>query len=114
MENQIKTRNVWRRCAGMMLAVGAMAFMVAPVVAYAQSDDPSCAVYGSDIPGGSSEVCGNVPFESSSDTASGLNQQIGALPFTGLDLLILAGVALVLTGTGFALRRLSTPRGPTF
>jgi hypothetical protein len=29
-----------------------------------------------------------------------------------MDLIILAGVALVLTGTGLALRRLSMPREP--
>jgi hypothetical protein len=81
-----------------------------PSLAVAQSpdplNDPSNAVYGDDIPGegtGSSAAAGG---------ASGLNKQIGSLPFTGMDLLILAGVALVLTGTGLALRRLSTPRGP--
>ena len=33
-----------------------------------------------------------------------------ALPFTGMDLVVLAGVAILLVGTGIALRRLSAPR----
>ena len=42
----------------------------------------------------------------------GLDGNIGSLPFTGLDLLIVIGIVLLLTGTGFALRRLATPPGP--
>lgn len=92
-------RNAWRRNAWLMFATAAL-FVLAP--AGAQADvDPSCEVYGTDIPGSAAEEC----IERS-------NGEIGALPFTGLDLLILAGIALVLTGTGFALRRLSTPSGP--
>ncbi len=34
----------------------------------------------------------------------------GTLPFTGMDVLVLAVVALALVGTGVALRRLSTPK----
>lgn len=44
--------------------------------------------------------------------AKGLESKVGSLPFTGWDLIILAGVAMVLTGTGFALQRLSSPRAP--
>ncbi len=47
------------------------------------------------------------------EAGTGLNATIGSLPFTGMDLLIVAGVAFLLTGTGFALRRLSTPKGPS-
>ena len=39
-------------------------------------------------------------------------QEEGSLPFTGLDLGIVAGMGIVLLGTGLALRR-STRRSPT-
>jgi len=94
---------------GLLLVLGALAAFVAmPGVAVGQgsSDNPSDVVYTP-----------NIPPDDQGDTAGGgssggLDSQIGSLPFTGMDLIILAGVALVLTGTGFALRRLSTPRGP--
>ena len=41
--------------------------------------------------------------------ARGLDQNVGSLPFTGWDMIILAGIALVLSGVGFGLRRLSAP-----
>jgi hypothetical protein len=41
---------------------------------------------------------------------SGLEARVGTLPFTGLDLIVLAGVALLIAGFGFALHRLSAPR----
>jgi hypothetical protein len=47
-----------------------------------------------------------------SDSPSGLEARVGSLPFTGWDLIILGGVAFVLTGTGFTLHRLSMPRTP--
>ena len=80
------------------------------VPAYAQtSDDPASAQYDAPIPDSgtaSSAASGG------GSSGGGLDSNIGSLPFTGMDLLIVAGVALVLTGTGFALRRLSMPRGP--
>ena len=47
---------------------------------------------------------------SASGEATGLEKNVGKLPFTGLDLLIVTGVAMVMLGTGFALFRLSAPR----
>ena len=47
-----------------------------------------------------------------SESPTGLEARVGSLPFTGWDLIILAGVAFVLTGTGFTLHRLSMPRIP--
>src|SRR5688500_15222597 len=92
---------------GLLLVLAALAaFTVVPAAAMAQgSDDPSSAQYTPNIPS-ADEGAGDP-----SGSAGGLDSQIGSLPFTGMDLIILAGVALVLTGTGFALRRLSTPRG---
>jgi len=91
---------------GLILALAVLAAFVAmPALALAQgSQNPSDAVYTPNIPPADQGGSGG--------SSGGLDSQIGSLPFTGMDLIILAGVALVLTGTGFALRRLSTPRGP--
>jgi hypothetical protein len=70
------------------------------------SSDPSQAQYGSQVPDTGATQ------SSSSSGGSGLESEIGFLPFTGLDLLIVVGVALVITGIGFMLRRLTEPRGP--
>jgi hypothetical protein len=100
-------RNLKRSGLGVILTVVVMAaFAAGPALA---QDDPSTAQYGSNIPDSgtaSSAASGG------SGSGGGLDSNIGSLPFTGMDLLIVGGVALVLTGTGFALRRLSTPRGP--
>ena len=79
--------------------------LVPPAVAQDVSDDPTAAQYEPPIPPGEDTA------SSSASGGSGLNSSIGSLPFTGMDLLIVAGVALLLTGTGFALRRLSAPPG---
>jgi hypothetical protein len=83
------------------------AVLVVPGAALAQND-PTSAQYNPPIP--DSGVAGGAA--GGGDAGGGLNSNIGSLPFTGMDLIIVAGVAFVLTGTGFALRRLSTPRGP--
>jgi hypothetical protein len=89
---------------GELLAAAVLgAVAVGAPAALAQStDDPSSAQYQAGIPDQ-----GTAGATASSN--DGLQSNIGALPFTGLDLLIVAGVALVLTGSGFALRRLSQP-----
>jgi hypothetical protein len=111
MTNQTrKTLRNLRGRMGSLLAIALVAaFSVAVPVAYAQSslDDPSAAQYQPNIP-----PDGGTAGASSSGGSDGLNKNIGSLPFTGMDLLIVAGVALLLTGTGFALRRLSAPPGP--
>ena len=98
---------------GLLLAVTALsALFVLPAVAAAQdpASTPSSAQYDAPIP--SSGTAGASAAGTSSDGGTGLDSNIGSLPFTGLDLIVVAGVAFVLTGTGFALRRLSTPRDP--
>ena len=101
-------RNSRRRGLGLFLIVAMLAAFAA-VPAFAQdTDDPTSAQYDPPIP--ESTTAGSAA--SGGGDPSGLDSNIGSLPFTGMDLLIVGGVALVLTGTGFALRRLSTPRGP--
>lgn len=98
----------------MLLICAALVALAAapPTSAQDASSDPSAAQYDPPIPdpGG---VAADGTVTGSDGDKGGLNSEIGSLPFTGMDLLIVAGVALVLTGTGFALRRLSSPRGPT-
>ena len=86
------------------------AVLVVPGAALAQND-PTSAQYNPPIPD-SGVAGGAAGGAGGGDSGGGLNSNIGSLPFTGMDLIIVAGVAFVLTGTGFALRRLSTPRGP--
>lgn len=58
------------------------------------------------IPGSAAAVA----RDGAAGSAKGLDANVGSLPFTGWDLIILAGIALVLSGVGFGLRRLSSPR----
>ena len=75
----------------------------ASAFAQGSADDPSSAQYDAPL---SDEASGDTGGAADSGgEGSGLEANIAFLPFTGLDLLIAAGVALVLTGTGFALRR---------
>jgi hypothetical protein len=94
-----------------LLVLGIVAAVLAvPGAALAQSD-PTAAQYKPPIP--ESGVAGGAAGGAAGGGGGGgLNSNIGSLPFTGMDLIIVAGVAFLLTGTGFALRRLSTPRGP--
>ena len=46
------------------------------------------------------------------ESRNGLNGQIGGLPLTGVDLIVISGAALVMTGIGFVLQRMSAPRLP--
>jgi hypothetical protein len=115
-------RKLRQKRFGFILALGALALAIVaiPAAAVAQdaSSDPSAAQYTPTIPDGDDgETASGGSTGGSSGGGGGgggLDSQIGSLPFTGMDLIILAGVALVLTGTGFALRRLSMPRGPRF
>ena len=68
--------------------------------------EPQSQVQGAAVSGTSSPSVANTP------TGGNGNGQIGSLPFTGMDLAIVAGVALLLTGTGLALHRLSVPPRP--
>jgi len=95
-----------RQLATLIAVAICLALPAADAIAQDSSSDPSAAQYDPPIPEGTEA-------SSAAGSGSGLEANIGFLPFTGLDLLIVVGVALVLTGTGFALRRLATPRPPT-
>jgi hypothetical protein len=99
---------------GAILLVSAVLAVPGSAMAQDQLSNPSAAQYepASQVSGatGSGGGTGSSPSVASTPTGGGGNSQIGSLPFTGMDLGIVAGVALLLTGTGLALHRLSVPR----
>ena len=123
--------NLRRSSPGLLLvAVLVASFSVVPAAALAQDplSDPSSAQYNAPISSGgvagntgggvagepAAGVCGQPAAvgEATPPGGGGSSSNLGALPFTGMDLSIVAGVALLLIGTGFALRRLSMPPEP--
>jgi hypothetical protein len=52
------------------------------------------------------------PAQIAAAQSTGLEARVGSLPFTGWDLIILAGVTMVLAGMGCMLHRLSHSRPP--
>jgi hypothetical protein len=96
---------------GALVLVSAALAVPSLAIAQDQLSNPSAAQYQpqGDVLGGSTSG-GNTGSPSVAGTPSGGGgSQIGSLPFTGMDLVIVAGVALLLTGTGLALHRLSVP-----
>jgi hypothetical protein len=107
-----------KRLGGLALLVVTAAVVVAPATALAQDalSNPSAAQYepqsqvqGTTTNGSNNGSNGPV---AASTPSSGLNSNVGSLPFTGLDVIVLAVVAAGLLGTGLALRRLSSPKAP--
>jgi hypothetical protein len=96
---------------GMLLVMAALAV---PAAAFAQDQlaNPSAAQYEPQqgvqgISGSGTGSPTGSPGVAATPSSSAGNGQLGSLPFTGMDLVIVAGVALLLTGTGLALHRLS-------
>jgi hypothetical protein len=115
-----RTRRFHRR---VLLVAGACAALMAlPATAVAQdalsnpSADqyiPQSQVQGSNTSGGGTTGSANGPaVKSAAAGATATEGPSGSLPFTGMDLAVVAGVAVTMLGAGLALRRLSTPRTP--
>lgn len=102
----------WRSRLGVWLAVAGLVLAVTPGLGMAQSPDSSAD------PGNSAQGDGVAADPASGTSAAGAEsggkRQIGSLPFTGVDLLVLTGVAMVLTGTGLAMRQRFTHRRQSF
>ena len=77
-------------------------------VSFAQAADATKEQYGDDV----TKVAANVGGGNDDPTPpAGLQKKVvGGLPFTGLDVVALAAVAVALTSMGFALRRLTAER----
>jgi hypothetical protein len=103
---------------GALVLVSAALAVPCSAVAQDQLANPSAAQYEpqsqvqGDTTSGGTGSSGSSPSVARTPTGGNNNSGIGSLPFTGMDLGIVAGVALLLTGTGLALHRLSVPPRP--
>jgi hypothetical protein len=102
---------------GRLIAVGVCAaLLVVPATALGQDalSNPSAAQYVPQSQVEGTNTNGSNGPTASNSTAGRPNAENGpgTLPFTGMDLAVVAGAALLMIGAGFALRRLSAPRTP--
>jgi len=102
------------RIAGLALIVVIGALVAGPATAMAQDalSNPSAAQYEPKSQVQGTTTTGNDAVAATPSGGSNNGGSTGTLPFTGLDVMVLAAVALALVGTGVALRRLSTPKAP--
>jgi len=106
-------RSHWR----VLLAVGVCAALIAPANAVAQDalSNPSAAQYEpkSQVEGtsGGASVAGDTTGNPAAVRTAGAGTS-GSLPFTGMDLAMVGGIAVLMIGVGLTLRRLSQPRTP--
>lgn len=112
-----KQRRRFLTLTGAILLVSAVLVLPGSAIAQDQLANPSAAQYDSQggVLGNSTSGTSGTSSPSVANTPSagkGNGSQVGSLPFTGMDLAIVAGVALLLTGTGLALHRLSVPPRP--
>jgi hypothetical protein len=109
-----------KRLGGIALLAVVAAVAIAPATALAQDalSNPSASQYepSSQVQGtttsGSGPSSSVAPAAKNTVHASALNGTVGSLPFTGMDVIVLAVVAAAFIGTGVALRKLSAPRAP--
>ncbi len=105
-----------KRLGGIALLAVVAAVAIAPATALAQDalSNPSASQYepASQVQGTNTTGGGSAAKPAVAENTSGLNGNVGSLPFTGMDVMVLAIVAAALVGTGVALRRLSAPKAP--
>ncbi len=89
----------------MIALAGVLALGVPAASAQDSLSNPSAAQYKPQ-----SQVQGTDTTAAAQNTASQDHSGGSSLPITGMDLVILAGAAILLMGTGLVLRRLSAPR----
>jgi hypothetical protein len=75
------------------------ASLIAPSLAGAA--DPSSSQYNDTL----TQINAGSPPSNDSNSGSGLDGNVGPLPFTGFDVIAMAAVALAVTGLGLALQR---------
>lgn len=102
------------RRSGLVRAGGILCALAVLMLAFAVSavaQDPTSAQYDTSVTQVTSEVEAGGAANSPSPPSSGLQTSVvGGLPFTGLDLIALAAVALAFTSVGFALRRMTASK----
>lgn len=104
-----------KRLGGIALLTVVVSLATAPAMALAQDAlsnpsasqyEPQSQVQGTSKTGSQSQG----PAAQNTTNGTGLNSNIGSLPFTGLDVIVLVVIAGALIATGVALRRLSAPK----
>ena len=105
-------KNARNRFAAFALIAVIGALFAGPAAAFGQDalSDPSAAQYQPQPHVQGTTTSANNAVAANASGGSNDGGSTGSLPFTGLDVVVLSAVALALIGTGFALRRLSTPR----
>ncbi len=106
-----------RSYLGVLVAAGVCAALVVPpatAVAQDALSNPSAAQYvpqsqvqGTDTNGSNSGPAAANTADAANPSTAGAG---GTLPFTGMDLAVVAAIALLMIGVGMGLRRLSEPR----
>jgi hypothetical protein len=93
-----------------LIAVVFVIALAIPTTAFAQGSDATSAQYEA----ADELAVGAAGGGGSADGGDGGldGRVVSGLPFTGFDLLAMGLAAVVITGTGFALRRLSRPPQP--
>jgi hypothetical protein len=102
-----------KRFGGIALLAVVASLAAAPAMALAQDalSNPSASVYNPQSQVQGTNTNGSQgPAAQHASSPTGLNSNVGSLPFTGLDVIVLVVVAGALIGTGVALRRLSAPK----
>jgi hypothetical protein len=104
MSKDSRTRRSTKIAA--LIATVAALSVVGPV-ASAQAGNPTDAQYGTEV----GKVAAGFGGSDPAPPASGLEKEVvSGLPFTGLDVVALAAIAIALTSMGLALRRLTAER----
>jgi hypothetical protein len=98
-----------------VIAVGLCVALLVPATALAQDvlSNPAAAQYQPQSQVQGTSTNGPTSGPTASNTAAvptATEGASGTLPFTGMDLAVVAGVALLMIGSGLTLRRLSAPR----
>jgi hypothetical protein len=95
-----------RLCTRLQIIVMAGVTLAVPSTALAQDSlsNPAAAQYDPQ-----SQIAATA---ASGSDATGLNGSLGSLPFTGMDLIVVFGTALLLIAAGLVLRKLSAPPRP--
>jgi hypothetical protein len=90
--------------AGALVALTVIALAV-PGLAVAQQISPTDSQYDDTLTQITRGDSPSDPPQSNGPTATGLDNTVGPLPFTGFDVIAMAAVALAVTGLGLGLQR---------
>lgn len=110
MREALPTGNAFQRLLG-LAAVATVAVLLIAAPSPARAADPTEAQYGNTVTQVAGGTGGGVTETPAPQPSSGLEKNVvGGLPFTGLDVLALAAVAVALGTIGLVLRRLTAER----